>query len=103
ADDCRDKVRAALPDGTATASKCEAKRLKAAGKKAEKKLLCYSKAAKKGVAVDSAPGGCLDKASAQFAKLFDSVTGCTGDGQTASGEFFVDPHCVTSSVLKHSL
>src|SRR5215475_9942038 len=28
ANDCRDKVRAALPDGTATASKCEAARLK---------------------------------------------------------------------------
>src|SRR5262249_13758768 len=42
ADDCRDKVRAALPDGTTTASKCEASRLKAAGKKAQKQLRCYS-------------------------------------------------------------
>ena len=65
ADDCRDKVRAALPDGTATANKCEATRLKAAGKKAQKKLLCYSKAAKKDVPVDNAVGGCLDKAAAQ--------------------------------------
>ena len=98
ADDCRDKVRAALPDGTATASKCEATRLKAAGKKAEKKLLCYSKAAKKGVAVDSAVGGCLDKASALFVKSFDKVTGCTGDGQTASVETIVDTECVTQPV-----
>ncbi|HJW68119.1 MAG TPA: hypothetical protein VJ829_02045 [Candidatus Binatia bacterium] len=99
ADDCRDKVRAALPDGTATASKCEAKRLKAAGKKAEKKLLCYSKAAKKGVAVDSAAGGCLDKASAQFVKSFESVSGCTGDdGQTASVETIVDTECVAQQV-----
>src|SRR5262249_18975333 len=80
-------------------STCEAKRLKAAGKKAEKKLLCYSKAAKKGVAVDSAPGGCLDKASAQFVKSFNSVTGCTGDGQTASVETIVDTECVTQHVV----
>ena len=46
ADDCRDKVRAALPDGTsaASASKCEAARLKAAGKAASRKLSCYAKA-----------------------------------------------------------
>jgi hypothetical protein len=98
ADDCRDKVRAALPDGTATASNCEAKRLKAAGKKAEKKLLCYSKAVKKGVAVDSAAGGCLDKASAQFVESFNKVTGCTGDGQAANVETIVDTECVAQHV-----
>src|ERR1041384_7667501 len=71
ADDCRDKIRAALPDGTtpATASKCESKRLKAAGKKAYGKLRCYSKAALKDESVDNTPDGCLDKASAKFAKL----------------------------------
>src|SRR5262245_44413852 len=95
AGDCRDKVRAALPDGTATPSNCEAKRLKAAGKKAEKQLLCYSKAAKKGVAVDS---GCLDKASAQFVASFGKVTGCTGDGQAATVETIVDTECVAQHV-----
>jgi len=72
ADDCRDKVRAALPDGTsaASASKCEAARLKAAGKAASRKLSCYAKAARKGVPVDSAPGGCLDRAHAKFVKAF---------------------------------
>ena len=96
ADDCRDKVRAALPDGTTTASKCEAKRLKAAGTKAEKELLCYSAAAKKGVAVD---GACLGKASVQFGKSFGSVTGCTGDGQTTSVETTIDTECVTQHVV----
>ena len=60
ADDCRDKLRAALLDGNETTpSKCEAARLKAAGKKASAKLGCYAKAVAKGLAVDS---GCLDKA-----------------------------------------
>ena len=77
ADDCRDQIRAALPDGTtaATASKCESARLKAAGKKASSKLGCYAKAATKEAAVDSAPGGCLDKANGRFVKAFDKVTG----------------------------
>ena len=99
ADDCRDKVRAALPDGTAAASKCEANRLKTAGKKAEKKLFCYSKAAKKDAPVDSAVGGCLDKASAKFVKSFDKITGCTGDGQSAAIEALVDGECVGQQVV----
>src|SRR5437899_7250616 len=72
ADDCRDKVRAALPDRTsaASASKCEAARLKAAGKAASRKLGCYAKAARKGIPVDSAAGGCLDKAHAKFVAAF---------------------------------
>ncbi len=99
ADDCSAKVRAALPDGTATASKCEATRLKAAGKKAQKRLLCYSKAAKKDASVDSAAGGCLDKAAAKFVKSFDKVTGCTGDGQTAAIETLVDSECVAQQIV----
>jgi hypothetical protein len=98
ADDCGDKVRAALPDGTTTASKCEASRLKAAGKKAQQKLLCYSKAAKRDVPVDSAAGGCLDKAAAKFVKAFDKVTGCTGDGQTGAIEALIDNECVGQQV-----
>src|SRR5215813_9417304 len=57
ADDCRDKVRAALPDGVdqSSASPCEASHLKAAGKKAKSKLGCYAKAALKGQPVDTTP------------------------------------------------
>ena len=96
ADDCRDKVRAALPDGTsaATASKCESIRLRAAGKAASRKLGCYARAASKGVRVDSAPGGCLDRAHAKFVKAFDAVTGCTGDGQADAVEAVISAQCV---------
>src|SRR2546422_6738401 len=53
ADDCQAKLRAALPDGDGTTpSRCEAARLKAAGKKAAAKLGCYAKAAARDVAVD---------------------------------------------------
>src|SRR5262249_50446728 len=98
ANDCRDKVRAALPAGPTTASTGGAPRLKAAGKKAQKQLLCYSKAAKKDVPVDSAPGGCLAKAAANFGKSFDKVTGCTGDGQTNAIETLIDNECVGQQV-----
>src|SRR5438128_5240265 len=96
ADGCRDKVRAALPDGTsaATASKCEAARLKAAGKAASRKLGCYAKAARKGIPVDSAAGGCLDKAHAKFVAAFDKLTGCTGDGQADAIEAVIYAQCV---------
>ena len=101
ADDCRDQIRAALPDGTtaATASKCESARLKAAGKKASSKLGCYAKAATKEAAVDSAPGGCLDKANGRFVKAFDKVTGCTGDGQDGAVETRIDDECVGQQVV----
>ncbi|HJQ85083.1 MAG TPA: hypothetical protein VKA21_13450, partial [Candidatus Binatia bacterium] len=99
ADDCRDQVRTALPDGTSTANKCESARLKAAGKKASRKLNCYAKAALKGLPVDSAPGGCLDKASAKFVAAFDKVSGCTGDGQTATIESLIDDECVDQQVV----
>ncbi len=96
AGDCRDKVRAALPDGTsaASASKCEAARLKAAGKAASRKLGCYAKAARKGIPVDSAAGGCLDKAHAKFVAAFDKLTGCTGDGQADAIEAVIYAQCV---------
>ena len=100
ADGCRDKVRAALPDGTsaATASKCESARLKAAGKAASRKLGCYAKAARKGLPVDSSAGGCLDKAHAKFVAAFDKVTGCTGDGQADAVETLIDVQCVHQPV-----
>src|SRR5438552_3922834 len=101
ADDWRDQVRAVLPDGTtpATLSKCESARLKASGKKASVKLGCYAKAATKNVAVDSAPGGCLDKASINFSKAFAKVTGCTGDGQESAIETKIDTECVAQPVV----
>src|ERR1051326_4653696 len=101
ADDCRDQVRAALPDGTTpvTASKCESARLKAAAKKAKSKLGCYAKAALKDVPVDSAPGGCLDKASSKFVTAFNKVSSCTGDGQAATIEALIDDECVDQQVV----
>ena len=71
ADTCEQDLRTALPDGTTpvTASPCEGARLKAAGKKAKGILKCYAKAALKGVAVDTAPGGCVDKVETKFATL----------------------------------
>src|SRR5215510_6422808 len=71
-DDCRDKVRAALPD----AGKCEGARLKAAGKKAARKLGCYAKAALKSASVDT---DCLAKAEAKFSAAFAKSGSCTGN------------------------
>jgi len=99
ADDCRDQVRMALHDGDAmTPSICESKRLKAAGKKASRKLKCYAKAAAKGLPVDNAPGGCLDKASMKFTAAFNAVSPCTGDGMAASIEALIDDECVNELV-----
>ena len=99
ADDCQTKVRMALPDGDGTnPSVCESKRLKAAGKKASGKLKCYAKAAAKGQPVDSAPGGCLDKASTKFMTAFNAQSGCTGDGNETSIETLIDNECVNQLV-----
>src|SRR5690242_17921627 len=94
ADDCRDKVRAALPD--AGPSKCEAARLKAAGKKAKAKLGCYAKAALKAVPVDTT---CLTKAETKFSAAFAKVAGCTGDGQEATIENLIDTECVNQLAI----
>jgi hypothetical protein len=96
ADDCRDKVRAALPDGSdVTPSKCEASRLKAAGKKAGAKLTCYAKASAKSQPVDA---NCLSKAEAKFTSAFNKVTGCTGDGNATGIEAIIDTECVDQLV-----
>jgi hypothetical protein len=95
ADDCRDSLRAALPDGDPNSpSKCESARLKAAGKKAGAKLTCYAKAAIKDSAVDSAPGGCLARADAKFTAAFNKVSGCTGDNSAQAIESLIDDKCV---------
>jgi len=99
ADDCRDKVRMALPQGDGTnPNVCESKRLKAAGKKASRKLKCYAKAAAKGQPVDSTPGGCLDKATMKFMAAFNVQSGCTGDGNEAGIEMLIDTECVNQLV-----
>src|SRR6266851_3044987 len=77
---CRDALRAALPDGDAAdPSRCEALRLRAAGRNAAARLACYARAATRGLPVDTAPGGCLDRADARLRAAFNNVRGCTGD------------------------
>jgi hypothetical protein len=99
ADECRDALRAALPDGDPNSpSRCEAARLKAAGKKASAKLTCYAKAAIKGTPVDSAPNGCLDRATAKFTAAFNKITGCTGDNAVQTIESLIDSKCVDQVV-----
>jgi hypothetical protein len=60
--DCLDVVAAALPD--AGPSKCEASKLKAAGKRAASNLRCYGKAARRGVGADPR---CFEKNEERFA------------------------------------
>src|SRR5439155_426789 len=82
----------AVTAGTAVADKCTAAKLKAIGKKESGLLACQA-------AVDSAPGGCLDKANGRFVKAFDKVTGCTGDGQDGAVETRIDDECVGQQVV----
>ena len=98
ADDCQAQLRAALPDGNGTVpSKCEASRLKAAGKKAKAKLRCYAKAAAKDVPVDAV---CLGKAETKFSSAYNKVSGCATDGPsgTANIEALIDSACVNAIV-----
>src|SRR5262249_7209422 len=77
ADGCEVILRTMLPDGTAGGrSKCEAARLKAAGKKAKGVLGCYAKSAANGVAVDTV--GCIGKVELKFSAAFDGTRRCTG-------------------------
>lgn len=92
ADACVDAVVDVLPDGGPSA--CEAARLKAAGKKAARKLGCHVKAAMKGEPVDTE---CLVKASAKFAAAFAKTSGCSGDEATV--ENAVDTECVDGIVV----
>jgi len=100
ADQCRDALRAALPDGgNSSPSRCEAARLAASGKKASAKLGCYAKAALAGVPVDA---GCLERANRKFLAAFNRVTGCTGDNAAATIEALVDSACVDDLVTVDS-
>jgi hypothetical protein len=89
AENCVSAVRAVLPD--AGPSKCEAARLKLAGKEASRKLACNATAAKKGVAVNPA---CIQKAEAKYRAAFAKAPGCSGDEKTL--ETTVDQQCVSA-------
>ena len=92
--DCQTAIRAVLPDGTGTTpSKCEASRLKAAGKLASAELGCIAKAATKGLPVDS---GCMLKATGKFTVAFNKVSGCTGDRNASAIQADVENDCVNN-------
>jgi len=96
ADACQSALRAALPDGDdVTPSKCEAARLKAAGKLASGELGCISKAAAKGLPLDPA---CTSKATGKFSAAFNKVSGCTGDGNASGIQTTVENNCVNPMV-----
>jgi hypothetical protein len=96
ADSCQSTIRGLLPDGNGTTpSKCEASRLKAAGKLASAELGCYAKAATKGVAVDPL---CISKAQGKFTSAFNKVSGCTGDGNASGIQSDVENDCVNNMV-----
>ncbi len=94
ADDCADEVSFALPD--AGPSKCEAARLKAAGKKASALMACYGKVAAKNDGTLFMP--CHDKAAAKFSAAYTKVTGCGGDGQEGAVETLVENECASQAV-----
>ncbi len=87
AEACADVIRGDLPDPGP--SRCEATRLRAAGKKAAGKLVCNAKAAARGLAVDAA---CIQKVAGKFQAAFARTSGCTGDQTTV--EDAVDRDCV---------
>jgi hypothetical protein len=96
ADTCQSTIRGLLPDGNGTTpSKCEAARLKAAGKLASDELGCYSKAAAKGVPVQP---GCISKATGKFTLAFNKVSACTGDGTASGVQTDVENDCINNMV-----
>jgi hypothetical protein len=77
AENCAIAVREALPD--LGPSKCEAARLRAAGKVAAGKLRCNARANARGSPVDT---DCIRKVEARYQSAFGRTTGCTGDQAT---------------------
>jgi hypothetical protein len=76
--------------GSGVLNKCAATKLQATGAKADGKLNCYVKAAKKGTLVDS---GCLSTEEDQFAAAFakaESTSSCFTTGDAAAIEAKVD-------------
>jgi hypothetical protein len=87
AEACATVIRHDLSD--AGASRCEARRLRLAGKSALRKLICNAKAAAKGLSVDAA---CVQKVEAKFQAAFRRTSGCTGDETTVQNA--IDRNCV---------
>src|SRR5881398_823813 len=94
------------PSPEATAQRCAAAKIKAAGKKAHAKALCYAKAAAAGIPVSQA---CLDKAEAQFSAAFANAEekasnsgGCVTTSDTNMSTLFstsATSDCVTHPPL----
>jgi hypothetical protein len=81
-------------DGSPTKSKCDAKKIKAMGKKAKRKLRCLSKQAAKG----TDPTLCLSNADSKFSTAIGKLvlaTDCSNTSTAAALETVVDDNCVT--------
>src|ERR1051326_1901126 len=91
ADGCESSVAADFVD--AFPSKCEASKRKAAGKLAKGELGCYSKAAKKGLPVDTVI--CVPKATAKFSAALTKAGTCPDGGTPQS---LVESNCVQPAV-----
>jgi hypothetical protein len=87
-EDCAIALRLTLPDSR---DRCEAARLRAAGKQAIQKVRCSAEAVKSGTPVDPA---CLQRAEANLRAVFARSRRCTGD-RTAV-ETVVNEQCVTA-------
>ena len=80
ADNCESTVAAAMTE--TFPSKCEAAKRKAAAKLASGELKCYSKAAAKGVPVDTV--GCIPKAQSKFSAAIGAAGSCADGGSPQS-------------------
>jgi len=94
ADGCESTVAGAFTDSFP--SKCEASKRKAAGKLAKGELGCYSKAAAKGIALDS---GCISKATGKFSAALSKAGTCPDGGSPQS---LVESNCVSGAVTTDS-
>ena len=90
ADGCDSAMGAFLTD--TFPSKCESSKRKAAGKLAGRELGCYSKAAAKGLALDTT---CITKAQGKFGAAMTKAGGCP-DGGSPQNE--VENNCVQRGV-----
>jgi len=84
---CAIAVRLVLPDFGP--SRCEAARLRAAGKQAVRKVRCSAEAARAGTTVDPA---CLQRTEAYLQAVFARTRRCTGDSNMV--ETIVNEQCV---------
>jgi hypothetical protein len=91
ADGCESTVAVALTD--TFPSNCEASKRKAAGKLAQGELACYSKAAAKGVPVDTVT--CIPRAQTKFSGTFTKAGACPDGG---SPQTLVEDNCVQPAV-----